>query len=176
MVLLSGAVSPAIPGLLRDRLFRRYWAASSVSMLGDGLTSLAIPLMARRLGLGRALLIGSVTVSAPLLAVPAVTGLSPAPAACVFLALLGSGFGRAVQNVAVGSVFALSAPDALRSRVRGAFQTVSFGSRAAGALLGGTLGAAVGLRPALCAGAAGGLLVLLWLLPSPLLGLRMPEA
>lgn len=46
MVLLSGAVSSAIPGLLRDRPFRRYWAASSVSMLGDGLTSLAIPLMA----------------------------------------------------------------------------------------------------------------------------------
>jgi predicted MFS family arabinose efflux permease len=132
--------------------------------------------LARRLGLGRALLIGSVTISAPLLAVPVVTGLSPAPAVCVFLALLGSGFGRAVQNVAIGAVFALSVPDALRSRVRGAFQTVSFGCRAAGALLGGMLGAAVGLRPALCVGVAGGLLVVLWLLPSPLLGLRMPEA
>jgi MFS family permease len=34
------------PGLLRDGYFRRYWIASTVSVFGDGVSSLAIPLTA----------------------------------------------------------------------------------------------------------------------------------
>ncbi|WP_160145187.1 MFS transporter [Actinacidiphila yanglinensis] len=35
-----------LPRLLRDAPLRRYWTASTVSMLGDGVTALAIPLTA----------------------------------------------------------------------------------------------------------------------------------
>jgi MFS family permease len=38
----SGTVSP----LLRDRVFRRYWGASTVSMFGDQVSSVAVPLTA----------------------------------------------------------------------------------------------------------------------------------
>jgi hypothetical protein len=34
------------PPLLRDAVFRRYWSASTVSMVGDQVTSVAVPLSA----------------------------------------------------------------------------------------------------------------------------------
>ena len=35
-----------VPLLLRDRVFRRYWSASTVSMFGDQIAGLALPLAA----------------------------------------------------------------------------------------------------------------------------------
>ena len=35
-----------VPPLLRDRVFRRYWGASTVSMFGDQISSVALPLTA----------------------------------------------------------------------------------------------------------------------------------
>jgi MFS family permease len=35
-----------IPALLRDTAFRRYWSASTVSMAGDQVASVAVPLTA----------------------------------------------------------------------------------------------------------------------------------
>jgi MFS family permease len=35
-----------VPALLRDRVFRRYWGASAVSMFGDQISSVALPLTA----------------------------------------------------------------------------------------------------------------------------------
>ena len=62
----------------------------------------------------------------------------------------------------------------MRSRVSGAFQAINYGTRPAGALLGGLLGTALGLRPALWIAVAGGVAGALLLLPSPLPGFRMP--
>src|ERR1700733_8404766 len=43
----SGAgLGGLVPPLLRDRVFRRYWGASSVSMFGDQISSVALPLTA----------------------------------------------------------------------------------------------------------------------------------
>src|ERR1700688_365000 len=38
--------SGLVPSLLRDRVFRRYWGASTVSMFGDQVSSVALPLTA----------------------------------------------------------------------------------------------------------------------------------
>jgi hypothetical protein len=59
-----------------------------------------------------------------------------------------------------------------------ATMTVVIGGAAPlGALLGGVLGAAIGLRPALALGAFGTLLSCLWIVCSPVLALReQPEA
>jgi hypothetical protein len=65
-------------------------------------------------------------------------------------------------------------PDTLRSRVSGAYQAINYGTRPAGALLGGLLGTALGLRPALWIAVAGGVFGSILLLPSPLLRFRMP--
>ncbi len=66
--------------------------------------------------------------------------------------------------------------DTLRSRVTGAFQAVNYGTRPLGALLGGLLGSALGLRPALWVAALGGVAGCALLLPSPLPGYRLPAA
>ena len=43
----SGAgLGGLVPPLLRDRVFRRYWGASTVSMFGDQISSVALPLTA----------------------------------------------------------------------------------------------------------------------------------
>jgi hypothetical protein len=34
------------PALLRDRVFRRYWGASTISMFGDRISGIALPLAA----------------------------------------------------------------------------------------------------------------------------------
>jgi predicted MFS family arabinose efflux permease len=63
-------------------------------------------------------------------------------------------------------------PDGMRSRVAGAFSTVNYGVRPFGALLGGVLAGHLGLRGTLLIAAAGGSLSLLWLLWSPVPGIR----
>jgi hypothetical protein len=35
-----------VPALLRDRVFRRYWSASTISMFGDQISGVALPLAA----------------------------------------------------------------------------------------------------------------------------------
>jgi predicted MFS family arabinose efflux permease len=42
----SLAVRKIGPPLLRDTVFRRYWSASTVSMVGDQVTTVAVPLTA----------------------------------------------------------------------------------------------------------------------------------
>jgi hypothetical protein len=56
----------------------------------------------------------------------------------------------------------------------GAFQAVNYGTRPAGALLGGLLGSTLGLRPALCVAAAGG--SLRRAAPAALAGAGLPHA
>jgi hypothetical protein len=59
--------------------------------------------------------------------------------------------------------------------VSGAFQAVNYGSRPVGAVAGGILGSLIGIRPTLWIAAIGGMTGILWLLPSPLPGFRMPD-
>jgi hypothetical protein len=64
----------------------------------------------------------------------------------------------------------------LRSRVSGAYTVVNYGVRPLGTLAGGALGTWIELRPTLWIATAGALAGSLWLLPSPILGLReLPE-
>jgi predicted MFS family arabinose efflux permease len=73
-----------------------------------------------------------------------------------------------VLDITIGVIFAAIIPDTLRSRVTGAFQAVNYGSRPLGALLGGLLGSALGLRPALWVATLGGVAGFALLLPTPL--------
>ena len=75
-------------------------------------------------------------------------------------------------DIASGSLQAALIPDALRSRVSGAWRTVNYGMRPLGAVAGGVLGSTTGLRPTLWIATAGGMLSVLWLLPSPVPRMR----
>lgn len=121
-------------------------------------------------------MLGCVLFPAPLLLVPLARGPETIVLACLFLAELGSGFGVMLLDITVGSLFAAVIPHRLRSRVSGAYTFVNYGIRVLGALAGGLLGSWLGLRPTLWIGAAGALLGVLFLLPSPVPRLRsLPE-
>lgn len=131
----------------------------------------------RRIGIGPALMAGCVLFPLPLLLVPLAAGSDTVVLTCLFLAEFGSGLGVMLLDISAGSIFAALIPHRLRSRVSGAYTSVNFGVRVLGALAGGLLGSTLGLRPTLWIGAAGALLGVLWLLPSPVPRLRdLPEA
>ena len=137
--------------------------------------ALATPLT-RRIGVGPTVVAGFVLFPAPLLLVPLAAGSDAVVLACLFLAEFGSGLGVMLLDIGSGSIFAAVIPPRLRSRVSGAYTFVNYGVRVFGSLVGGLLGSTIGLRPTLWIGAAGALLGVLWLLPSPVPRLRvLPE-
>jgi MFS family permease len=132
--------------------------------------------VADRIGIGPAFALGCVIFPAPLLLVPAAEGPTWVILACLFLAEFGSGLGVMMLDISASTILAAIIPAHLRSRVAGAYMVVNYGVRPLGALMGGALGTALGLRPTLWLATGGALLGLLWVVPSPILGLRtLPE-
>ena len=133
--------------------------------------------VARRIGIGPAFALGCFLFPTPLLLVPAADGPMWVILACLFAAEFGAGLGVMMLDISASTIFAAVIPDRLRSRVSGAYMVVNYGVRPLGALAGGALGTWIGLRETLWVATGGALLGVLWLLPSPHLGLReLPEA
>jgi MFS family permease len=144
--------------------------------IGGVVGSIVTGRVARRIGIGPAFAVGCVVFPAPLLLVPLAQGPRWVVLGCLFLAEFGSGLGVMMLDISVGAIFAAVIPDRLRSRVSGAYMVVNYGVRPVGALVGGALGSWIGLRETLWIATAGALLGFLFLLPSPILGLReLPE-
>ncbi len=79
-------------------------------------------------------------------------------------------------DITIGAMLTATVPATLRARVSGAYSTINYGLRPVGALVGGALGSTLGLRPTLWIASIGGLLGVLWLLPSPIPHMRrLPE-
>ena len=141
--------------------------------------------VAARIGVGLAYVIGAFGFTAPLALVPLAPwppaaghgahGASLAVVAMLFGAEFLSGFGVMMLDISIGAIFASVIPDAVRSRVGGAFAAINYGTRPLGALLGGVLGAAAGLRPALWVAVIGGVVGAALLVPSPLPRFRLPS-
>jgi MFS family permease len=140
--------------------------------VGGVLGSLVTKRIAARTGVGRAYVAGCLAFTAPLMLVPLAR--SPLVLEILIAAEFLSGFGMMMLDISIGAIFAAVIPDMLRSRVTGAFQAVNYGTRPLGALLGGLLGATIGIRPALWVATAGGVAGALLMLPSPLRTYRMP--
>ena len=133
--------------------------------------------ISRRVGVGRAFVIGSFLFPVPLLLVPLAGGPKPVVLALLFLAEFGSGLGVMILDISAASIFQALVPDRLRARFSGAYMFVNYGVRPLGALVGGALGSALGLRTTLWIGAAGAIAGGLFLLRSPVPHLRrLPEA
>jgi len=136
--------------------------------------------IARRLGAGMAYVAGAFLFTAPLAlaplaaAVPGHAAGGPFVLAMLFAAEFLSGFGVMVLDISIGAIFAAVIPDAVRSRVGGAFSAINYGTRPVGALLGGLLGTDLGVRPALWIAVAGGVIGAALLVPSPLPRYRLP--
>jgi predicted MFS family arabinose efflux permease len=133
--------------------------------------------LSRRIGLGKALLVGFVLTPAPLLLVPVAAGATHLAVPLLAVAEFFNGVGLMVLDVGLGALYAAAVPDPLRARVSGGFLLVNYGVRPIGALGGGLLAAAIGLQTTMWVTAIGALLGVLWLLPSPMPQLRdLPDA
>lgn len=158
-------VHPAVLGLVLG-------SGAVGGLLGSVLTGR----ICRRLGLGRAFACSCVLFPAPLALVPLAGGPRLLVLGCLFLAEFGAGFGVMLLDISVGTIYANEVPDRLRARVAGARRTLNYGVRPLGALAGGVLGGALGLQPTLWISVAGASACVLWLVRSPVLTLREPEA
>ncbi|MFD7865421.1 MFS transporter [Streptomyces sp. NPDC059783] len=146
--------------------------ALGIGATGALLGALCAPAVSRRLGVGRTIVVGAVLFPAPLALAATAGGPLWLRAGTLAGAEFLSGFGVMLFDVNLNSLQAGVIPDALRSRVAGAYSTINYGIRPLGALTGGALATTFGLRPTLIAAALGGALSALWLLPSPVPSLR----
>ena len=132
--------------------------------------------VAGRIGVGPAFAVGCIVFPAPLLLVPLAGGPHWLVLTCLFLAEFGSGLGVMMLDISVGAIFAAVIPDRLRSRVSGAYTVVELRRAPARRPRRRRARDWIGLRPTLWIATAGALAGFLWLLPSPILGLReLPE-
>lgn len=132
--------------------------------------------VARLLGVGNAFLLGCVLFPAPLVLVPLADGPQTVIVAMLLAAEFFAGMGVMILDINGGSIMYALTPDRLRSRAMGAFNFVNWGIRPIGSLVGGALGAWIGIRPTLWIATVGAIAGALWLLPSPVPALReLPE-
>jgi MFS family permease len=146
--------------------------ALGVGALGSVLGSAIARPLNQRIGLGHALIASFVLAPLPLILVPLASGPPAVSMLLLTIAEFASGVGVMVLDVGLGAVQAALIPDQLRSRVWGAILFVNWGIRPIGALAGGLLAGAIGLRPTMWIAAVGGLAGVLWLLPSPMSRVR----
>jgi MFS family permease len=159
-------VRPGVLGLVLG-------AASVGGVIGSILTGR----ISRKIGVGPAFVLGCVLFPAPLVLVPLASGPRWVVLGCLFASEFLSGFGVMILDITGASIKTALVPDRLRARVAGAYMVVNYGVRPLGALVGGALGAWIGLRPTLWIATVAAIAGVLWLLPSPLPGLRdLPEA
>ena len=75
-----------------------------------------------------------------------------------------SGFGVMLFDTNSNSLSALAVPQRLRARIAGSSRVFNYGTRPFGALLGGVLAGAIGIRETLFVAAVGAVLSVIWLL------------
>jgi hypothetical protein len=95
----------------------------------------------------------------------------PAILAMLFASEFGAGLGVMILDINVGRDHQCRTPDRIRSRAGGAFRFINYGVRPIGALLGGALGATIGVRETLFVVTIAACWGVLWLIGSPVLRL-----
>ncbi|MQY11591.1 hypothetical protein SRB5_17100 [Streptomyces sp. RB5] len=125
-----------------------------------------------RIGYGRAMALGNLGFSLPLVLVPLAQGSPSLVIGMLFAAEFLSCFGVMILDISANAFMTALIPDAVRSRVSGVLQTVNFGIRPLGALAGGWLGTVLGLHTSLWIATTGAALGVGWLLCSPLPRIR----
>jgi MFS family permease len=118
------------------------------------------------------LFVGAVLFPAPTAAIALAGGPHWLAATVLASAEAVAGAGVMLMDINLNSVIFAVTQDRVRSRVTGVFGMINYGARPLGALVGGFLGSGIGLRPTLLIAAVGGVLACLWLLPSPIPGIR----
>jgi len=132
--------------------------------------------LARWCGLG-ATIIGAIIVSGLAgLLVPLVAGPTPLVAGVLMVSSFLNGLANPVYNINQVSLRQAITPDRLQGRMNASMRFLVWGTIPVGALLGGVLGDALGLRPTLLLMAVGALLAPAWVICSPVRHLRQQPA
>ena len=147
-------------------------AVLGAGAVGSAVGALVAPAVQRRIGIGRAYVLGAVLFPAPLLLVPLADGPLWLIGALLFASEFMAGVGVMVFDVAGNSLNLVLTPQRIRARSVGTHRFVNYGVRPLGALGGGFVGSAIGLRPTLWIATAGAVLGVVWLLFSPVPGVR----
>src|SRR5918997_72635 len=144
----------------------------SVGSVGALFGALLTDRLARTVGVGRAMWTSAVVSNLGVLLIPAAAGDRTAVLLVLGTAFFLQGLGMTGTNVHTYAIRQAVTPTAMLGRVNAAYRVLTYGFVPLGALLGGLLGEAIGLRSALLVGA----LVLFpswcWLFFSPARSLR----
>jgi MFS family permease len=139
------------------------------ALAGSVLTSL----VTRRLGVGHALILGSLVYAAALFAIPFAPRTHPwAACATIAAAELVSGFGLMLNNINGLSMQQTVTPLPMPGRVSGASLAASYGARALAGLAAAAIGTQLGLGPAITLAAALGVASIAILIASPVRTMR----
>jgi MFS family permease len=130
--------------------------------------ALIAPRVGRRIGIGRAVVVGSVLFPAPMALFPLAHGPHWLSASMLLVGEFLASVGVMLFDVNQNALMAMVTPNEIRSRVVGVTRFFNYGVRPIGDLLGGVLGAAIGLRPTLWISVLGCLLGVFFLLASPM--------
>src|SRR5829696_1436215 len=136
--------------------------------LGSLAGALVAPRVSARVGRGRTILLASAIFSVGMLAFPLADG-----PRWLVLAILAAnevvvGVGIMLFDVTIGALVITDTPRELLGRVNTSLATVTQGVKAVGALAGGAMATAIGIRPALWVAALGATTTVLWVWFSPL--------
>jgi MFS family permease len=146
----------------------------TVASLGGVLGALVSGRIAKRIGVGPAIVAGAVLFGVPMLPLPFVTAAIALPFLGVILGV--SFFGNLLYNINQVSFRQAIVPIRLQGRLNATMRTIVWGTLPLGALTGGFLGEAIGLRPAILLSVVAGSVSFLWVLFSPVRGIReMPK-
>jgi MFS family permease len=160
--------------LVRDLHVAPTYVGLAVATTGIG--SVAGALLAapcgRRLGPGPSFVAGQLLASLAGLVLAAAGGPMAAIALFVAVASLVSGLGPPLYGVPQRTLRQALVPNEVQGRVNATWRFVVFGVQPLGAVLGGVLATAIGLRAALIVGSATMLLAVTWAASSPLRSLR----
>ncbi len=146
--------------------------AFGVGAVGGLVGAVLAPRIAACLGVGPTIALGAVLFPAPLGFLALAGGPTWSKALVLGVVEFVSALGVMLFDVNLNALQATITPDAVRSRVSGAYSTINYGVRPLGAVAGGLMGTYLGLRPTLVLAALGGVLSVLWLVPSPIPAVR----
>jgi MFS family permease len=147
-------------------------ALFSVGAIGAVFGALAAGSLGRRLGVGRTIAAAMVLCGAGTLLVPLAAPPSALGWATLAVALFIGGFGNTISVVHVITVRQTITPDDLLGRMNASYRTLTYGAIPVGAMIGGVLGETIGLQATMAVGAVGVFLAPLWVLLSPVPGIR----
>jgi MFS family permease len=143
-----------------------------VGAVGALVGAVIAPKVGRSIGIGRAVVLGAVLFPAPVALFALAHGSHTLASVMLLVGEFCSSVGVMIFDINQNSVLMLAMPQAIRSRLVGAYRFVNYGTRPVGAFLGGVLGGAIGLRETIWVSVVGSTLGVVFLLFSPMPRLR----